>query len=84
LQQDHLQMESRWVQARSVLAAIAHRQLTLLGQDDEAALDAFAGLYAGHIEAEENSAYPAARALLDTDALTAMSREMMHRRGLTD
>ncbi|MCY7312501.1 MAG: hemerythrin domain-containing protein [Pseudoxanthomonas sp.] len=84
LQQDHLQMESRWVPARNVLAAVAQGQLTLLGQDDEAALDAFASPYAGHIEAEESIAYPAARALLDTGALAMMGREMMHRRGLTD
>ena len=77
-------MESRWVPARNVLAAVAQGQLTLLGQDDEAALDAFASLYAGHIEAEESIAYPAARALLDTGALATMGREMMHRRGLTD
>lgn len=47
----------------------------------QAALDAFAGLYAGHIAAEEQIAYPAAAALLDADAITAMGREMAARRG---
>lgn len=84
LQRDHLQMESHWVQARSVLAAIAHRQVTVLDTAHHAALDAFAGLYAAHIEAEESIAYPAAQALLDTGALATMGREMMHRRGVTD
>ena len=84
LQQDHLQMESRWVQARSVLAAIANGQLTVLDADHQAALDAFASLYAGHIETEESIAYPAAQALLDSAALATMGREMMHRRGVTD
>lgn len=84
LQQDHLQMESRWVQARSVLAAIALGQVTALDAEHQAALDAFASLYAGHIDAEESIAYPAAQALLDSGALTAMGREMMRRRGVTD
>ncbi len=82
LQQDHLQMESRWVRARAVLAAVAQGQLSVLERDDEAALDAFASLYAGHIEAEEGTAYPAARHLLGTSALAAMSAEMMQRRGV--
>ena len=62
LQQDHLQMESRWTRARSVLAAVAAGATHALAPDDEAALDAFASLYAGHIEAEEAIAYPAAAA----------------------
>ena len=82
LQQDHLQMESRWTQARTVLAAVAGGQLGTLAGDDEAALDAFASLYAGHIEAEEEIAYPAACGLLDASALALMGREMMHRRGV--
>ena len=84
LQQDHLQMELRWVRARGVLAAVAQGQLTVPDPGDKAALDAFASLYAGHIEAEETSAYPAARALLGPSALATMGREMMHRRGVTD
>jgi hypothetical protein len=38
--------------------------LAALERDDEA-LDAFAGLYREHIQAEEDIAYPAAQALLD-------------------
>jgi hemerythrin-like domain-containing protein len=82
LQQDHLQMESRWAGARDVLDAIAGGGLTALTSDHEAALNAFAALYADHIPAEEQLAYPAAAALLDAPALAAMSAEMMRRRGV--
>ena len=47
-----------------------------------AALDVFAAIYAGHIEAEEQLAYPAAVKLLDDGAIAAMGREMMKRRGV--
>ena len=82
LKQDHLQMESRWTGARAVLAAIAAGEVSALSPDHDAALDAFAALYAGHIEAEEQLAYPAARKLLDEPAIAAMSAEMMRRRGV--
>ena len=82
LRDDHLQMESRWKGARSVLAAIADGAQSRLSAADEAHLDAFAGLYAGHIRAEEEIAYPAARAVLAGEPLRAMTRDMMARRGL--
>jgi hypothetical protein len=47
-------------------------------------LDAFSGLYAGHIDAEESIAYPRAAALIEGERLQAMSRDMMARRGLLD
>jgi hemerythrin-like domain-containing protein len=82
LQQDHLQMEQRWAQARQVLAAIAAGELDSLSPDQGAALDVFAGIYAGHIEAEEQLAYPAAEKLLDERAIATMGQEMMKRRGV--
>jgi hemerythrin-like domain-containing protein len=82
LQQDHVQMEARWREAREVLAAIQAGRLQALSPAHEAALDGFAGLYGGHIEAEEGLAYPAAAALLDAPALAAMGAEMMRRRGV--
>jgi len=82
LQQDHLQMEQRWAQAREVLAAIASGDLDAPSSGQDAVLDAFAGIYAGHIEAEEQLAYPAAEKLLDERAITAMGQEMMKRRGV--
>lgn len=83
LQQDHLDMEARWRDARRVLAAIHAGELQALGAADTAALDGFAGLYDGHIEAEEGLAYPAAVDLLDEAAQRAMGEEMMRRRGVT-
>jgi hemerythrin-like domain-containing protein len=80
LQQDHLQMEARWVVARRVLEAVTEGRLQALHAGDEAALDAFAGPYADHIAAEEQVVYPAALALLDADAVKAMGKEMAHRR----
>jgi hemerythrin-like domain-containing protein len=82
LRDEHLQMESRWKGARSVLAAIADGARSQLSPVDEARLDAFAGLYAGHIQAEEEIAYPAARTLMVGEPLQAMARDMMARRGL--
>ena len=82
LQQDHLQMESRWAAARIVLSSLAAGELQALAPHEEAVLDAFASLYAGHIEAEEQIAYPTAAALLPGEALQEMSRDMMQRRGL--
>lgn len=81
LQQEHVRMEASWETARSVLAAIAEGRLSSLDATGQAALDAFSGLYAGHISAEEQIVYPAAAALLDADAVTAMGREMAARRG---
>jgi hemerythrin-like domain-containing protein len=81
LQQDHLQMEARWQAAREVLALVAEAQVQRLSEDHEASLEAFAGLYDGHIRAEEEIAYPAARAVLDEPARAAMSADMMRRRG---
>jgi hemerythrin-like domain-containing protein len=82
LRQDHLQMEARWGKAREVLAAIAAAELDALLPEHEGALDVFAAIYAGHIEAEEQLAYPAAVKLLDDSAIAAMGDEMMRRRGV--
>ena len=84
LRLDHVKMESNWRTAREILSDIAEGTPRALSSADEAALDAFSELYAGHIEAEEGIAYPAARALLTDAPLKAMSRDMMVRRGLRD
>ena len=83
LQQDHVQMESGWHAARQTLDGIAQGTITALSTEQGAALDAFASLYAGHIEAEETIAYPGARALLSDDAVKTMGQEMARRRGVT-
>jgi hemerythrin-like domain-containing protein len=82
LQQDHVEMEARWQAARQVLTALQTEAAHPLSAADDAALDAFAGLYGAHIEAEEQVAYPRASALLVPGALTAMGEEMMRRRGV--
>jgi hemerythrin-like domain-containing protein len=84
LQQDHLQMEKHWKAARELLQAFADGRHTAFDESEDAVLDAFAGLYAGHIEAEESVAYPRAAALIEGEQLQAMSRDMMARRGLVD
>ena len=81
LQQDHLQMESRWVQARRVLASLAEGRLPGLLLPENVALDAVTSLYDAHIRAEEQIAYPAAVALLEPGAIAAIGLEMMQRRG---
>jgi hemerythrin-like domain-containing protein len=81
LQQDHLQMESRWATARGWLDAVARGELGSLTPRQEADLDAFSSLYATHIEAEEGVAYPAAREALGEDAVKLMGQEMATRRG---
>jgi hemerythrin-like domain-containing protein len=82
LQQDHLEMESRWQEARRVLALVCDGAVQRLDEDDEARLDAFAGLYGEHIRSEEEIAYPAAQAAIDAPGLAAMGQEMMRRRGV--
>ena len=80
LQQEHVQMEERWAVAQRVLEAVAEGRLQALGGADDTALQAFSGLYADHIAAEEGIAYPAAAALLDAAGVQAMGQEMARRR----
>jgi len=81
LQHDHRVMEARWQDARAVLASVAQGGNDRLRPEDEARLDAFASLYADHLRAEEDIAYPAADALLDAATRSAMGDEMARRRG---
>lgn len=82
LQDDHAQMEARWAAARAVLDALAQGALAALTPPQEALLEAFAGLYADHIRAEDGIAYPQAQRLLDEPALSRMAQDMMARRGV--
>lgn len=81
LQQDHLQMEARWRTVRAILEQVEHAEIQAIAADSAAEIDAFTRLYAAHIEAEEQLAYPAAAALLDDGARDAMGAEMRRRRG---
>lgn len=82
LQRDHVAMETGWEQARAILSALEAGALQALAADQAAALDAFAGLYAGHIEAEERQAYPTAASAMAPGTVAAMGQEMMRRRGV--
>lgn len=82
LQHDHEMMETRWQPARQVLQGISTGELQRLDDRQARTLDDFAGLYGGHIDAEESVAYPASRALLGEEAQREMGREMAARRGV--
>lgn len=82
LRDDHRRMDAAWSAAREVLAPLAAGELGALGPGHEQALDDFAGLYDGHIRAEEQLVYPAASAGMDAAATRAMGEEMMRRRGV--
>ena len=82
LQRDHVRMAERWATARGPLQAMADGQLPAFSAEHEAALDGFAECYADHLRHEDDSIYPAARALLDPGAQSAMGQEMARRRGV--
>lgn len=81
LQQDHVAMAADWAAARVPLQALAEDAAAPFSASAEAALDRFAQRYAGHIAAEEGTAYPEALALLPPATLAAMGQEMAARRG---
>lgn len=83
LQADHLAMHARWQQVRADLQAVAQGRWP--PAEPQAVLlrwQAHADHYAAHIELEDHQAYPAAQALLDAPAQTAMGQEMAQRRGV--
>lgn len=81
LQQDHQLMVTDWALARPGLLALAEGRAVAFSAEDEAALARFAGRYDEHARIEEDSVYPAARALLAPQVLQAMGQEMPRRRG---
>jgi len=84
LRQEHLAMEKLWGQARQALARVADSEgqnKTPFSDADQASMDAFVAIYKDHIRAEEDLVYPEARRALDADQLSAMSRDMVRRRG---
>lgn len=85
LVRDHRQMEVDWTEARRTLTAIADSTesgWTPLTPAQTAALSQFAALYRQHLDDENNTAYPAAQAVLPAQALEAMREDMMQRRGV--
>lgn len=81
LQQDHQQMEARWNPVRSLLEEVARGERTGFNEADDAILDAFVGLYDGHIGAEESLAFPHAMTAMEPERRDQMGREMAQRRG---
>jgi len=83
LQQDHAAMSTQW---RAVRADLADIEAGRWPAAQPAAVlprwQAYAELYAVHIDAEEGQAYPAARPLLPAAALREMGQEMAQRRGV--
>lgn len=81
LKAEHLAMARQWAEVRADLVAVTQGQGTL----SAAALarwQAFAALYRGHIQAEDEQAYVAAQGVMDDTAQAAMGREMAQRRGV--
>jgi hemerythrin-like domain-containing protein len=76
---EHRELESRWRRLRAVLSAlVAGEERTL----DRADIEAFAELYARHIEREEQELLPMAQRLLGDAELDAVGRAMRARHGV--
>lgn len=82
LRADHRAMEAAWSRARPVLLALAEGGIQRFDAEAHRAFDEFAIPYAAHIEAEESAAFPAAQGSMDVTAMSAMSQDMMRRRGV--
>lgn len=81
LRDDHRRMEAAWAAARSVLSDLVAGRLPAPGSGEDQALAAFTALYAEHLAAEEQVAFPAASARLGAPDLARMSQDMRQRRG---
>lgn len=84
LQEDHRRMAAAWAAARPGLLALAGGQ-AWSAADGPGHFDtwrAFSALYAGHLQAEDETAFPFAAARTPAPALAAMGREMAERRGV--
>ena len=83
LQRDHQEMDARWSAARSLLEEVEAGSRSHFNEADDPVLDRFAALYADHIRAEEELAFPRASAAMDPHRIEGMSRDMMARRGVS-
>lgn len=84
LRQEHLEMDKLWGQVRQALERVTHSDAlnrAPFGDADQARMDAFMAIYKDHIRAEEELVYPEARRSLGAEQLSAMSRDMLRRRG---
>jgi len=76
---EHRELEARWRRLRAVLERVVEGAPATLAV---AEIDAFAGLYARHIEREEHELLPMAARLLGEDELERIGRAMRERRGI--
>ena len=77
-------MEKLWSPVRQALALVTHSDAqnpAPFSDADQASMDAFTAIYKQHILAEEDLVYPEAKRSLGAEQLTAMSRDMVRRRG---
>ena len=84
LQADHDRMAVQWQATRALLQALAGGRKTSFSAEENTVLARFAEGYGTHIRTEEEEIYPAARTLLDAQALQRMGKEMRQRRGAVD
>jgi hemerythrin-like domain-containing protein len=84
LQKDHKKMEKRWEIIRVVFTKIINTNpgKPIFSTSENILIDEFVSLYQKHISDEESLIYPAAIKRISDNSLTAMSKEMMMRRGL--
>jgi hemerythrin-like domain-containing protein len=80
LQDEHLDMERQWRTLRTDLRAVRAGEAWPPGAGARAA--AFVALYAAHVAAEDEHAYPEARALVSPEQARHMGCEMASRRGV--
>jgi len=85
LQQDHREMAVLWALVRSALNTLHEAAEAWAGfsAQDQQRFDTYDALYRRHLRDEDQVVYPAARRLMQAQALQAMSADMMTRRGLT-
>ena len=74
-------MAAGWARARTVLATLLDGPATLDAVAHQVLAD-YATLYDQHVEDEDKLVYPAAKGLLSTADIQAMSADMMARRGI--
>lgn len=76
---DHRRLEADWRHLRRALAEIANGRPADLSSQD---VDAFVGLYAQHLQREDEELFPMAQRLLGDDALKRLGHAMSERRNI--
>jgi len=76
---EHRELEVRWRRLRAVLERVVEGERVSLSVEE---VEAFAGLYARHIQREEQELLPMAARLLGDEDLERIGRAMRERRGI--